>query len=281
MECQTKRCIRIIALLIVLGPIAAAQSNSIIVEQYSEEAQKALVAGKYDEAQHAYEKLRDLEPGIAEVHANLGLIYFHERLFEKAIASCRKALAIKPTLDATRALLAISLTELGRYSDGLPGLEKAFHDSTDSNIKRMCGLELMRAYDNLQRESDAVEVGIALNRAFPDDAEILYQTGRVYGNYAFVTMNRLSQVAPHSICRQIAAGEAAEGNGNFDQALIAYRACSRWIRTIPVSTIVSLEFLNLVHSKQFRPMTFKRPVRNLSRNCKSTLQTPMPHTKSG
>jgi tetratricopeptide (TPR) repeat protein len=88
----------------------------------------------------------------------------------------------------------------------------------------MCGLELMRAYDNLQRESDAVEVGIELNRAFPDDAEILYQTGRVYGNYAFVTMNRLSQVAPHSIWRQMAAGEAAEGTGNFDQALIAYRA---------------------------------------------------------
>ncbi|MGB8030125.1 MAG: tetratricopeptide repeat protein [Terracidiphilus sp.] len=224
MECQTKRRIRIIALLIVLGPIAAAQSNSVIVEQYSEEAQKALATGKYDEAQHAYERLRDLEPGTAEVHANLGLIYFHERLFEKAIASCRKALAIKPTLDATRALLAISLTELGRYSDGLPDLERAFRDSTNSDIKRMCGLELMRAYDNLQRESDAVEVGIALNRAFPDDAEILYQTGRVYGNYAFVTMSRLSQVAPHSIWRQIAAGEAAEGNGNFDQALIAYRA---------------------------------------------------------
>jgi tetratricopeptide (TPR) repeat protein len=224
MECQTKRCLRIIALLIFLGPIAAAQSNSISAEQYSKEAQNALVAGKYDEAQHAYEKLRDLEPGIAEVHANLGLIYFHERLFEKAIASCRKALTIKPTLDATRALLAISLTELGRYSDGLPDLERTFRDSTNSDIKRMCGLELMRAYDNLQRESDAVEVGIALNRAFPDDAEILYETGRVYGNYAFVTMNRLSQVAPHSIWRQIAAGEAAEGTGNFDQALIAYRA---------------------------------------------------------
>ncbi len=223
-ECQTKRCLRTIALLIALGPVAVAQSNSITAEQYSEEGQKALIAGKYDEAQHAYEKLRDLEPGIAEVHANLGLIYFHERLLEKAVASCRRALAIKPTLDATRALLAISLTELGRYGDGLPGLEKAFHDSTDSNIKRMCGLELMRAYDNLQRESDAVEAGIALNHAFPDDAEILYQTGRVYGNYAFLTMNRLSQVAPHSIWRQMAAGEAAEGTGNFDQALIAYRA---------------------------------------------------------
>jgi tetratricopeptide (TPR) repeat protein len=224
MNCQTNHLIRAIALLLALGPIAVAQSTSSLAEQYSEEGQKAIAEDKYDEAQHAYEKLRNLEPGIAEVHANLGLIYFHERLLEKAIASCRKALAIKPTLDATSALLAISLTELGRYSDGLPGLERSFRDTTDSEIKRMCGLELMRAYDNLQRESDAVEVGIELNRAFPDDAEILYQTGRVYGNYAFVTMNRLSQVAPHSIWRQMAAGEAAEGTGNFDQALIAYRA---------------------------------------------------------
>ena len=48
------------------------------VQQYSDAGQKALANGDYAAAERAYEKLRDLEPGVAEVHANLGLIYFEK-----------------------------------------------------------------------------------------------------------------------------------------------------------------------------------------------------------
>lgn len=43
----------------------------------------------------------------------------------------------------------------------------------------MCGLELERAYTGLKRDSKAVEVAMELNRLYPDDPEILYQTGKV------------------------------------------------------------------------------------------------------
>lgn len=216
--------IQTILLLLVLGPIAVAQSGLTSVDKYTEEGQSALAAGRYGEAQNAYEHLRTLEPGIAEIHANLGLIYFREGLPEQAVASLRKAIELKPALKTAHALLALSLAEAGRYKEALPGLEGAFRESSNPEFKRMSGLELMRAYDNLQRESDAVEVGIALNRRFPDDPEILYQSGRVYGNFAFLTMQRLSAVAPTSVWRQLAAGEAEESAGAFPQALTAYRA---------------------------------------------------------
>jgi tetratricopeptide (TPR) repeat protein len=116
----------------------------------------------------------------------------------------------------------MSLSELGRYSDAAPGLEKCFHHSSDAEIKRMCGLELLRADTGLKRDSQAVEVAMELNRLYPDDGEILYQTGKIYGNFAFLTMEKLSQVAPTSVWRHLAAAEAQESQGSYDYAIPEY-----------------------------------------------------------
>jgi len=46
------------------------------VERYAEQGQRALAQEHYAEAEKAFEKLRELQPAVAEVHANLGLIIF-------------------------------------------------------------------------------------------------------------------------------------------------------------------------------------------------------------
>src|SRR5882672_9519694 len=189
------------------------------VEKYSEQGQRALAQGNYPEAEAAYEKLRELEPGVAEVHANLGLIYFQERRYEPAVSALRQALKLKPALPKTSALLAMSLSELGRYGEALPGLEKGFRQSTDPPIKRMCGLQLMRVYTGLRRDSNAVEV----NRLYPSDPEVLYHTGRIFGNFAFLSMQQLAQVAPASVWRHQAEAEAYESQGSNDAAISEYR----------------------------------------------------------
>jgi Flp pilus assembly protein TadD len=79
------------------------------VERYAEEGQTALAAGRYADAEKAFEKLRQLEPGTAEIHANLGLIYFEEHKFEQAVPALREALKIKPALSKSDSLLAMSL----------------------------------------------------------------------------------------------------------------------------------------------------------------------------
>jgi tetratricopeptide (TPR) repeat protein len=196
-------------------------------ERYTQEAQSALAAGRYADAQKAFEKLRELEPGVAEVHANLGLIYFQERKFEEAVPALREALKIKPGLSKTQDLLAISLSEMGHNIEAVPGLKKCFQRTADSEMKRMCGLELERAYTGLKQDSKSVEVAMQLNGLYPNDAEILYQTGKVYGNLAFLTMEKLARVAPNSLWRHLAAAEAHESQGSFDQSLQEYREVLR------------------------------------------------------
>src|SRR5947209_9573757 len=127
------------------------------VEQYAEQGQAALAAGRYAEAEKAFEKLRQLEPGTAEVHANLGLIYFEEHKFEVAVPVLRQALKLKPTLAKSADLLAMSLSEIGHYDEAVPGLDKCLRKSGDQKIRRLCGLELQRTYTGLKKDSNAVE----------------------------------------------------------------------------------------------------------------------------
>ena len=191
--------------------------------QYSEQGQKALAEGRYADAEQAFEQLARLEPGIAEVHANLGLIYFQERKFDLAVPALRRALKLKPSLSKTDALLAMSLSEIGHFKEALPGLERGMRASSDPEIKRMCGLQLERVYTGLQRDGDAVKVALELNRLYPNDPEVLYHNGKIVGNFAFLTMQKLGQVAPNSVWRHQAAAEAYESQGAYTSAIGEYR----------------------------------------------------------
>jgi tetratricopeptide (TPR) repeat protein len=213
----------VISLILFEAAIWGQSINTPLAERYAQEGQEALAAGHYVEAQAAYEKLRQLEPDVAEIHANLGLIYFQERKFDQAVFSLRQALRLKPSLTKTDSILAISLSEQGRFSDALPGLERGFHRPSDPEMRRMCGLQLQRAYAGMNRDQKAVEIALELNGLYPNDPEILYHSGKIFGNSAFLAMQKLAQVAPASIWRHQAWAEAYESQGSYDVAIGEYR----------------------------------------------------------
>ena len=203
---------------------ALAQSGSAdLLARYSDEGQAALASGRYPDAEAAFEKLRQLSPLTAEVHANLGLIYFKEKKFDQAVGTLRQALKLKPALPKIDALLAMSLSEVGRFQEALPGLQKAFRQPSDTETERLAGLQLERAYTGLNQDDKAVEVALQLNHLFPKDPEVLYNTGRLFGNFAFLSMERLAQEAPDSIWRHEAAAEAYESQGANDLAIREFR----------------------------------------------------------
>ncbi len=208
-------------LLLVCCSVAQDSGGNRFQEQYGA-AQNALTAGNYSEAQQAFEKLAVANPAVAEVHANLGLIYFEERKFDEAVPELRRALKLKPSLTNSCFILAMSLSELGQYSEALPGLEKGFR-SANPDLKRMCGLQLERAYTGLKRDSKAVEVALELERLYPNDPEVQYHDGKIFGNFAFLTMQKLWQAAPDSVWKHQAEGEALESQGSFEAAIGQYR----------------------------------------------------------
>jgi len=209
--------------LLLVVPCLFAQTSDAVLRRYSQDGEKALAEHRYSDAEQAYERLRQLAPSTAEVYARLGVIYFQERKFERAVPVLQQALKLKPTLPNADILLAMSLSELGRYSESVRDLEKGFRKSTDDTIRRMAGLQLERAYTGLHQDSKAVEVALELTRLYPDDPEILYHGGRLFGNFAWLTMQKLAQVAPSSVWRHQAAGEAYESQENYDAAISEYQ----------------------------------------------------------
>jgi tetratricopeptide (TPR) repeat protein len=203
--------------------ITAAQVDQDAVQRYAAAGQQALSAGQFSEARSNFEHLAKLEPNVAEVHATLGLIYFKLRDYEAAVKEIHTAQKLKPALPRLDSLLGMSLSELGRYNEALPGLEKGFKQSTDLEIRRMCGLQLMRAYTGLRKNDDAVRVGLDLNHQFANDPEVLYYTSKVFGNYTYLTVSKLAQSAPNSVWRHLAAAEAFESQGSYNEAISEYR----------------------------------------------------------
>src|SRR5262249_34784453 len=155
-----------------------------------------------------FEKLRELSPGTPEVHAKLGLVYFQQRDFARAVPALRQALKLNPALPKADVLLAMSLSELGQFKEALPGLQKGFRQKTDPTMRRLAGLQLLRAHTGLGQDASAVEVALELSRSFPDDPEVLYHSGRLFANYAYLQTMKLSRVAPSSVWMHQAAGEA-------------------------------------------------------------------------
>ncbi len=215
---------RALVLLCLAGScLLAQQPGSSLVERYSQEGAKALAEQRYAEAENAYEKLVKLDPGIAEVHANLGLIYFQERKYTQAVQALHQALKLKPNLLSAEYFLAMSQSELGRYEESLPRLEKGFKRADDPGLKRLLGFHLERAYTGLRRDREAVDIALELTRLYPNDPEVLFQTGRLCGNFAYLAMQRLSQVGPDSVWRHQASGELFESQGHYQLAIREYR----------------------------------------------------------
>ncbi len=224
-SCGATGLVFVCLLAVASGASAIAQSASSadLSQRYAQQGSEALAAGKLAEAEQAFVKLRGLQSGVAEVHANLGAVYFQEGKLEEASASLRQALKLKPGLAASDALLAIVLSELGQFKQALPGLEKCFHHGATPDTKRTCGLQLERAYTGLDRHGDAVQTALELNKAFPDDPEVLYHNGKIFGNFAFLSIQRLATAAPASIWRHLAEAEANESQGENDSAISEYR----------------------------------------------------------
>ncbi|MGC2638202.1 MAG: tetratricopeptide repeat protein [Acidobacteriaceae bacterium] len=223
----------LLCLFIVVASACAplrAQSNSAArsrEEQLSQRGQQALASGRFDQAESAFAELATLEPTVPEVYANLGAVYFQEGKFDAATDALRHALRLKPSLTRAKTLLAICLEESGHSAEAVPGLEDGFRSSAEPQVQRQCGLELLRAYTALHRDADAVETSLALNKAWPDDPEILYQTGRIYGNFAYLTMERLRDKAPNSVWMLQAKGEAQESEKQCDLALNSFESVLR------------------------------------------------------
>ena len=204
----------------VTPPIPA---QTVSAQEVYQEAEKAIADNRFADAAGAYEKLVAHSPGLPELHAKLGWIYYQMGSFESGAEAFERALEIRPEMPTAEALLAICQSELGQFKLSVPVLERLFGKHPDPSLTRMIGLELQRGYLGLQRYHDAAATALELSRRYPKDPEIVYYTGRLFGDFSFLTMQKLSDIEEDSVWARLAAAEAYETREKYELAIVEYR----------------------------------------------------------
>lgn len=213
--------------LLILATACAAFGQAVLDKSQLrrfQAAERDFAAQRYDAAATAYEELARAVPEAAELHAKLGLSQFFNRRCDRSAPAFQRALELHPDLPAARVLLAICLSELGRYEEALPGLEQGYANPPGyPGVKRLAGLELVRSYLGLRRAAQAAKVTAELQIAYPDDPEILFHANRTYREVGVQAAFEIARVAPESVWAHQAMGEAYESRQFYDLAIMEYR----------------------------------------------------------
>jgi len=205
--------------------VVSAQTGSAPATEIHDHLRKAadyLKANDPNSAVKEFDAVLAIDPKNAEAYANLGVIAFFQRDYEKAAPYLRRALAIDPSLVKTQALLGICERRLGDPSArGL--LEKSFPKLKDKPMRLQAGLELAALYDQ-QGDTDATA---SLMRSLvdldPDNVDVLFMAQRVYSELADDTLNKLAVLAPGSARMQQVIAEHLVNGGDLQQAIEHYK----------------------------------------------------------
>ena len=200
----------------ILSLCQAPPSNQDQINLHSRMAQQYLQERRPDLAIPELQKLVALNPGDVDARSNLGVLLFFSGDYKGAIPQFRAALTLQPGLSKTQALLGLAEEHTFDLVDARKDLEASFPAIQDRKFKIEVGLDLVGLYTGASDLDQAAGVVAQLNKASPDDPEVLYAAYRVYGDLSGASMLRLSVAAPDSaqMHQVLAHEEIREGNTN-------------------------------------------------------------------
>lgn len=205
-----------------IGAIAQQHSQAEI-KKYTMAAENAMAAKNLPAALSALEKLSNLTPDVAQVHANLGLVLYMQGRYTQAIGAFQRAARLDPRLPNVYTMLGLCFAETGRNQEAAQLLAPAFASSANQPMRKVIGLDLLRAYRALRDYRHADDLAAELQHLYPDDAEVLYNSSRLYGDQSLELMIRLMKAAPNSPWVLLAFAQVNEAQKRYDSAITQYR----------------------------------------------------------
>jgi tetratricopeptide (TPR) repeat protein len=166
------------------------------LQQDFEAAQKAQQAGDLDTAAQEYEAAIKINPQIAELYANLGLIYYAQSKFSDAAVALTTAAKVKPGLPGVTLWLGISDIKLGEPARALPLLRAAVRENPkDLQAERFYGTALWDTGETYP----AIDQLAKTCMLFPTDTDsrfVLAETYRKAANHEIETVLAASSKTP-------------------------------------------------------------------------------------
>jgi tetratricopeptide (TPR) repeat protein len=201
-----------------ISPTPAATTDPRI-QQLEMEAKAAATKGDEAAAAEKYEAMLEIDPHLAPVYYDLGVLYVRLGEYPKAVTILRKGLQIDPGMHSPAALLGISLYQMGEYAEARPELDTAVRAAPkDINLELFLVKDLMAL-----EEYDAAESHLAdLAKRAPDNQEIWYLLGTVHLDLSRAAFAKLDAIDPNSSLAHEIKGDVKSDMQDYDGALAEY-----------------------------------------------------------
>lgn len=165
------------ALLILAPVILHGQSPDERLQQHFDAAQHAQQAGDLDTAAREYQSAIRLNPHVAELYANLGLVYYAQSKFSDSAVALTEAAKLKPELPGVNLWLGINDVKLGEPAKAVLLLRKAVRQNpNDLQAERFYGTALWNSGETFP----AIDQLTKTCTMFPSDTDTFFVLSETY-----------------------------------------------------------------------------------------------------
>jgi tetratricopeptide (TPR) repeat protein len=205
--------------LSVLTGVAAPQQPDAL-ESLLASAQDAQARGDFPAAAGFYQQAVSLHPEIAELRANLGLMYFQTKRDDQAIAAFRQAIRLKPGLFVPNLFLGLEYVRLKRFSEAIPYFKQA-EQAKPGDIQVQLGLG--QAYAGSGKSRLAVSAYQHAAQLAPGNADAWYHLGVGYLEQVEADARALTSRYKNSVYLEELLAEAYSEQRAFAEAADTYK----------------------------------------------------------
>lgn len=153
--------------------------------------------------------------------------------------TCALLLALTPlaldaqTTPANPVQHALDLAQSGHCPQALAPLQKAFAGHLPSKLRLQVGLQALTCAMALNREQDALQILLPLQKSYPRDPEVLYLATHVYSDLSTLASRSLIFYAPGSYQVHELDAESLEVQGEWQKAEGEYRTVLQMHPNLP------------------------------------------------
>ncbi len=198
---RNRRLFILLAAAVAVLPSPAAHAQGTPEQQLAEHRARAkqyLINKEPDKAIPELQAMEALDPNDADVHGNLGVLYYFRGDCARAVPELRKAVELVPGIWRQQTLLGFCEERLGDRENATKDLESAFPHIDDPKLNRDTGDALLRIYAANNDLAKAAAVMAVLQEKNPTDVKLLYSAYQLYSDLAGEAMISLSLVNPDS-----------------------------------------------------------------------------------
>ena len=204
-----------------VNAVARAEEPAQTLQFLLAEARDARSRRDFNAAAEAYRKATELEPSVAELWANLGLMNHESGKTEEAISSFKEAIRLNPSLFVPHLFLGIEYLESKNPEAAIPFLEKA-EKLNPQDLQ--AGLYLGKAYEAANHADRAADAFFKATALTPKDGSLWLSLGTAYLQKVEDNARFMSSEYGNSSYFRLGAAESLADEGTLNQAEDAFKA---------------------------------------------------------